>query len=133
MSDPVITVVMPIFNAERFLREAIESVLAQTFGDFELLAINDGSTDRSLDMLNELARRDSRIRVISRPNKGISATRNEGTKLGRGEFIAAIDADDISMPIRFETQVRFLREHPDHVAVGGRGDRGRFRLGDDFV
>lgn len=120
MSDPVISVVMPVFNAERFLTDAVESVLSQTFRDFELIAIDDGSTDRSLEILNGLSRRDARIRVISRPNKGISVTRNEGIEQARGEYIAATDADDVSMPIRFESQIRFLRNHPDHVAVGGQ-------------
>ncbi len=120
MTDPVVSIVMPVYNSERFLRDAVAGALAQTFDGFELIAIDDGSTDGSKAILDELAASDPRIRVISRPNMGISATRNEGTQLARGAFIAVMDSDDISLPNRLELHVTYLRAHPDSVAVGGR-------------
>src|SRR5215211_725311 len=99
---PKVSVVMTVFNAERYLREAIESVLNQTFGDFEFVIVDDGSTDRSLDILKEYAQRDPRIRLISRENKGIVASANEGIAVARGQYLARMDADDVSLPQRFE-------------------------------
>ncbi len=116
----LVSVTMPVYNAERYVAEAIESILGQTFGDFELIIINDGSTDDSKAVLDGLVMRDPRIRLTSRPNRGISATRNELLSLARGEFVAVLDADDIAMPDRLERQVQFLQTHPECVAVGSR-------------
>ncbi len=118
MSLPLISVHMPVYNAEPYVGEAVESILAQTCPDFEFIIINDGSTDRSLDILRRHADEDDRIRLVSRPNAGIGRTRNEALNLARGEFFAVMDADDVSLPQRFARQVEFLRSHPDHVAVG---------------
>lgn len=118
MSPPLISVVMPVYNAERYLREAVDSILAQTLRDFELIAVDDGSRDASRSILDDYARRDPRVRVISRPNTGIVGALNDGLAAARGEFIARMDADDWVTPNRFERQVAFLREHPDHVCVG---------------
>ena len=95
---PAITVLMPVFNGGRFIGEAIESILGQTFTDFELLVINDGSTDDSLAVIGEYAARDRRIRVVSRENRGLVATLNEGLGLARGAYLARMDCDDISLP-----------------------------------
>src|SRR3954469_1098404 len=114
---PAVSVIMPVYNARAYVAEAIDSVLAQTFGDFELILVDDGSTDGSLDILRGYEKRDPRVRVISRPNTGIVGALNDGLKLARGEFIARIDADDASLPNRFEKEIAFLRAHPDVVIV----------------
>lgn len=117
---PAVSVLMPVYNNEPHLTGAVESILDQTFDDFEFIIINDGSTDSSSATLNALARRDSRIRLYERPNTGYCRALNEGLGYVRGEFIARMDADDIAMPDRFERQVAYLRQHPDCVALGGR-------------
>jgi glycosyltransferase involved in cell wall biosynthesis len=109
---------MPVYNTERFVAQTTESVLAQTLRDFELIAIDDGSTDRSREILEGFARRDPRVRVVSRPNKGLVATLNEGLALARAPLVARIDADDLCDPRRFEKQVRALSDDPRLVAVG---------------
>lgn len=115
---PLISVCMPVYNAERFVAEAVTSVLGQTRRDFELLILDDGSTDGSLAILKRHAEADPRIRLTSRPNRGLAATLNELVDQARGEFIARMDSDDISLPERFERQVRYLQAHPDCLVVG---------------
>lgn len=117
---PKVSVVLPVFNAGDYLRSALNSILRQTYSDFELIAINDGSTDGSLQLLQEIAAQDSRVRVISRTNKGLVATLNEGVALAEGEFIARMDSDDIALPTRFAKQIDYLESHPECVAVGSR-------------
>jgi glycosyltransferase involved in cell wall biosynthesis len=119
-TPPVVSALMPVYNNEPHLGPAIESILAQTFGDFEFIIINDGSTDDSSTTLNRFLKQDSRIRLYERPNTGYCRALNEGLGYVRGEFIARMDADDIAMPDRFERQVAYLREHPECVALGGR-------------
>lgn len=118
MATPLVSVVMPVYNARAFVEAAVRSVLAQSFTDFELIAVDDGSTDDSLAVLGRLASEDRRVSVVSRPNTGIVGALNDGLAAARGEFIARMDADDVSLPQRFAEQVRFLREHPAVVAVG---------------
>ncbi|NUM54716.1 MAG: glycosyltransferase [Candidatus Hydrogenedentes bacterium] len=117
---PTISVITPVFNNAQYMREAFDSILNQTVGDFEYIVINDGSTDNSLDVLSEYAAKDSRFRIASHGNKGYIAALNEGLEVARAEFIARMDADDIALPDRFEKQVAFLRANPDCVVVGGR-------------
>jgi glycosyltransferase involved in cell wall biosynthesis len=117
---PLISVCMPVFNADRYVREATESILNQTFSDFEFIIIDDGSTDDSHQILEELARRDSRIRLVSRPNTGYTVALNEALALARAPYIARMDADDVSMPDRFEKQIKYLQANPDCVLVGSR-------------
>ena len=119
-SPPTVSVCLPVYNAERYVRQAVDSVLAQTFADFELIVIDDGSTDGSRGILEELARGDSRIRLVSRPNTGYTRALNEALSLARGTFIARMDADDVSLPDRFQLQVDYLRGHPDCVLLGSR-------------
>jgi glycosyltransferase involved in cell wall biosynthesis len=119
-TEPTVSVLMPVRNAQRYLKEAVESVLGQTYEDFEFLIIDDGSTDRSLRILKRYAARQPRIRLTSRPNKGIAATLNELIDQARGEFIARMDADDVSLPERFQHQADYLRAHPECVLVGCR-------------
>src|SRR3954464_7344480 len=118
MSAPVVTVLMPLYNAERFVAQTLDAILAQTFGDFEFLIINDGSSDRSLQILQDFARRDPRVRLGSRPNTGYVVALNEGLGLARGEFVARIDADDLADPRRIELQVARMRAEPQLVALG---------------
>jgi len=124
MSDhpPTISVLMPVYNAQRYVAEAVESILNQTFGDFEFLIVDDGSRDRSLKILQHYAKRDDRIHLISRPNTGLVVALNELLSLAQGEFIARMDADDVAMPARFADQIEFLRHHPQVVCVGGAQD-----------
>ena len=117
---PPISVCMPVYNAEAYLADAAGSVLAQTCGDFEFIIIDDGSDDGSLEILQELARSDNRIRLISRPNTGYARALNESLEYARGEFVARMDADDISMPQRFEKQLAYLRRNPSCAVVGSR-------------
>lgn len=115
-----VSVVMPVYNGERFLQEAIESILDQTFKDFEFLIINDGSTDQSEEIIRKYAQIDERINlIINTKNLGIAEATNVGIAHVRGEYIALMDQDDISMPERLEKQVVFLDTHPEICAVGG--------------
>jgi glycosyltransferase involved in cell wall biosynthesis len=116
---PSVSVIMPVCNCQRYLQEAVNSILAQTFGDFEFLIVDDGSTDGSLAILRKMAQRESRIRVISRANTGQTKALIELVNEARGEFIARMDADDCSLPDRFEHQLAFLGTHPQVVALGG--------------
>lgn len=109
---------MPVYNAERYLVEAIESLLSQSRPDFEILAHDDGSSDRSFAILQAYAERDIRVRVSSDVNRGIVGTLNALLSTARGEYLARMDADDISLPHRFERQVDYLDSHPDCVVVG---------------
>lgn len=118
MSTPPLSVVVPVYNAGRYLESALASVLAQSFHDFELVAVDDGSTDESPHILDFIASRDPRLRVIRRPNTGIVGALNDGLSAARGEFVARMDADDLCLPDRFEKQVSFLRGQPDCVCVG---------------
>jgi len=119
---PKISVILPVYNAGKFIEEAVNSILTQTFTDFELIIINDGSTDNSLTLLERLATKDQRIVLVSRENKGLIATLNEAITLAKGDFIARMDADDIALPQRFEKQYMHLVQHSD-VAVLGTGYR----------
>ncbi|MBS1616221.1 MAG: glycosyltransferase [Bacteroidetes bacterium] len=114
--NPALTVLMPAFNAGAYIREAIESVLSQSFEDFEFLIIDDGSKDDSLRIIQSF--QDPRIRVISRANKGLIASLNEGIGLARSGLIARHDADDICLPQRLEKQYSFLQQHPKYLLVG---------------
>jgi glycosyltransferase involved in cell wall biosynthesis len=117
---PLISVCMPVYNAAAYLAEAVESILGQTLADFEFLILDDGSTDGSLRVLRRYARHDPRIRLSSRPHRGVAASLNDLVDQARGEFLARMDADDISLPGRFARQVEYLRAHPECVLVGCR-------------
>ncbi len=121
-SNPVprVSVLMPVYNAQRYLAQAVESVLAQTWRDFELIVINDGSTDESEAMLRRYAAADSRVRLVSRPNTGYVVALNEMIGLARGDLLARMDADDVCLPARFERQVAYMDQHPECAACGCR-------------
>lgn len=108
---PTISVVMSVYNGGSFLRESVESILHQTYKDFEFIIINDGSSDNSSEILHNFANMDSRIRLIERSNRGQTASLNEGILLANGEWIARMDADDISHPQRFAIQLAQLAKH----------------------
>ena len=108
---------MPVYNGERYLRQAVASVLAQTFEAFELIVIDDASVDRTPEILASFA--DSRIRVLRNvQNLGIVGSLNRGMSAARGRYIARMDADDLCLPTRFVRQMDFLERHPDIVLVG---------------
>lgn len=118
---PVVSVVMPVFNAAVFLKEAIESILSQSLHALELIVVDDASTDGSKEMALRYAGKDERVRLISHPvNKGNYPSRNEGMEMARGEFIAVMDSDDVAVPSRLEKQIEFLRSHPDYVLIGSQ-------------
>ena len=111
---------MPTYNPGRYVSEAIESILAQTFTDFEFLISDAGSTDGSAEVMRRYADSDQRIRLIIRPKAGIVRALNELIAVAQGDLIARMDADDIALPVRFERQVAYLNEHPECVLVGSR-------------
>lgn len=117
-AEPTVSVLLPVYNDEPFLRAALDSVLTQTWTDFELIAVDDGSTDGSSEILAEAARRDPRVRVQHRPNGGIISALNDAIGVARGRYLARMDGDDLSEPTRFARQVEFLDAHPEVVAVG---------------
>ncbi|HRK34140.1 MAG TPA: glycosyltransferase [Candidatus Hydrogenedentes bacterium] len=117
---PAISVITPVYNNASYLPEALDSILGQTFSDFEFILVNDGSTDNSLEVLETYARRDPRIRISSRENRGYISALNEGLAMARSEFIARMDADDVALPGRFEKQMNYMNAHPECVVVGGR-------------
>lgn len=117
MEIPILSVVLLVYNGEKYLREAIDSVLNQTFRDFELIIVNDGSTDDSLKIINSFD--DKRIRIINNTrNKGIPICRNLGIKEAKGEYLAWTDCDDINLPTRFEKQINFLHKNKDYGGCG---------------
>lgn len=117
MSTPLVTVLMAVYNGERFLREAIDSILTQTFSHFEFIIIDDASTDNSRQLAQSY--RDPRIRVVSNPrNLRLAGSLNQGISLARGKYIARMDADDLSLPHRLERQVAFMESHND-IGISG--------------
>lgn len=113
---PRISVVMPVHNGEDYIEPAVDSVLNQTFSDFELIVVDDGSSDRTVERLQKYP--DSRLRIYQQLPQGLAPALNQGLRLCQGEFVARMDADDICLPKRFERQVTFLEAHPEVVAVG---------------
>ena len=121
MSENLISVVIPAFNADRFVESAVRSIMNQTETDLEIIVVNDASTDRTADILSDLKNEDKRILVITRPaNGGITAALNDGLGVARGQFIARMDADDIALPDRLERQLEFLKLHPK-IGLCGTG------------
>jgi len=117
-SPPSISVVMPAFNAEDFIGTAIKSILGQDYRDFELIVVDDGSTDKTTRIAEDFQKRDPRISVLRQKNAGQAAANNAGIGVARGEFIARMDADDVALSNRLTTQLRYLSENPDTVVVG---------------
>lgn len=115
--QPELSVIMPIYNGDKFLTEAIESVLCQTFTNFEFIIIEDGSTDRTFQTLKKID--DERVRIIRHPkNHGLVSSLNEGVSQAKGKFIARMDADDISLPNRFKIQLSYLKKYSEVGVIG---------------
>jgi glycosyltransferase involved in cell wall biosynthesis len=117
---PRVTVLMPAYNAAAYIREAVDSVLQQSFTDFELLIINDGSTDTTFDILKTYT--DPRIRIETQDNLGLVKTLNKGLQLARAKWVARFDADDVCYPERLQEQIDFLEQHPDYILIGSEAD-----------
>ncbi len=116
---PKVSVIMPVYNGEKYLREAVDSILSQTLADFELIIIDDGSTDKTAEIVNSY--QDARVIYIKNENNlGISRSLNRGLELAQGEYIARMDADDISLPTRLEKQIDYMERHPQIVVCGTR-------------
>lgn len=118
--NPQISVVMPIYNGEKYIKESIESILNQELKDFELIIINDGSTDRTEEIVKEYEEKDNRIKLIQNRNqKGLPGALNTGLAATRGCYIARADADDINRPYRLKMEYEFLEAHPQIHIIGG--------------
>lgn len=118
---PLVSVIMPVYNAGEYLVEALDSVFAQTYQNIEVIAINDGSTDKSLQILRKYAKNETRLKAITyKRNKGVGAAANKGVAAAKGDYIARMDADDIIPPDRIKKQVKYLLENPNVVVVGGQ-------------
>lgn len=115
-TPPQVSVIMAVFNGEAFVQDAIDSILKQSFTAFELIIINDGSTDGTAAILDNQS--DPRIRVVHQENRGLPRSLNRGIEIARGEYIARMDADDISLPERFAHQVTYLDSHPECGLIG---------------
>ena len=118
MNNPLVSVVLPVYNGSKFLRESIDSVLDQDFSDFELIIINDGSVDESLSIIRSYA--DKRLVIVDQKNSGLAKSLNKGVALARGKYIVRQDQDDISLPDRIGLQVAYLDANPDCALVGTR-------------
>jgi hypothetical protein len=117
--QPVVSVVMPVRDAERFLGEAIESILSQTFRDFEFIVADFGSTDKSREIACRYARKDSRVKLHEVPPCNLAQARNAGCSFAQGRYIAVMDADDVCLPDRLKWEVEFLEGNPSIGVVGG--------------
>lgn len=115
---PRVSVVMPVFNGARYIDSAIESILGQTYGDFEYIIVDDGSSDGTGELVEKWGGRDSRIRFLKGQHAGVTVALNQGLADASGEFVARMDADDVALPRRFENQVKYLDNSPNVVAVG---------------
>jgi len=118
MSRPLVSVLIPCYNVEKYVEESVNSILNQTYTNLEVIAINDCSTDKTGELLDKLASKDARITVVTNEeNLKLIRTLNKGIALCKGEYIARMDADDISLPTRIEKEVDFLERHSDHDIV----------------
>lgn len=117
--DPLISIVMPVYNAEKYVARAVASIIEQSSRDWELICVNDGSTDQSRHILEWFAQQDNRIRVIHQDNTGIVGALNGGCAIARAPLICRMDADDIALPDRLQIQSQYMRRNPKCTAVGG--------------
>jgi glycosyltransferase involved in cell wall biosynthesis len=119
MNEPIVSVVMVVCNVERFLAESMESILQQTFTNFEFIVVDFGSSDKSKQIVSNYAALDHRIRLHEIPHRGLAEARNAAFSLARGQYIAIMDADDVALPERLRWEVEFLEAHPEVGLVGG--------------
>jgi glycosyltransferase involved in cell wall biosynthesis len=117
MNTPLLSIVMPVYNTEKFIKETINSLLNQTFKDFELLIVDDASTDNSIEIIKSFI--DERIKIFTNDkNRGIVYSRNRGNSLACGKYIAPFDADDIALPDKFEKQITYMEKHTEFGMIG---------------
>jgi glycosyltransferase involved in cell wall biosynthesis len=114
----LVSVILPVHNGARFLAEAMQSVLDQTYGAFELIVVDDGSTDATGEIVTRFMRQDERVRLIRQPNQGVSVARNTALEAARAEWIACLDHDDVMLAHRLERQLAFVEAHPEVKAFG---------------
>jgi glycosyltransferase involved in cell wall biosynthesis len=117
---PLISVLISVYNGESFIQESINSILNQSFKNFELIIVNDGSTDNTLNILNSFS--DERIVIHNQNNTGLSVALNNGLRLAKGKYIARLDADDFALPNRLQLQYDFMESNPNYVLCGGFAD-----------
>jgi glycosyltransferase involved in cell wall biosynthesis len=117
-TSPKISVLMSVYNGEKWLHDSIESILNQTISDYEFIIVNDGSIDNSLEIIKNYQKKDNRIIIVDKKNTGLADSLNQGIKIARGEWIARIDADDISIPTRLELQYEYTHKISDVIFVG---------------
>jgi glycosyltransferase involved in cell wall biosynthesis len=115
---PLVSVLMPVYNGAKYLRESIQSILGQTFGDFELVIVDDGSTDDTPSVIQEFSRKDARVRAHRQNNQGHVGALITGLEKVRGTYVARMDGDDVSLPARLAAQVSYLESHPDVGVLG---------------
>jgi len=118
IDTPLVSVIMSVYNSEKHLQESVNSILNQTYTNFEFVIINDGSNDNCLDILLEYLKKNNRILIIDQENIGLTKSLNRGIQLARGKYIARQDADDKSLPERLEKQVQFLEANADYFLIG---------------
>lgn len=116
--NPLVSVIFPVYNSEKFLTEALSSIIEQLYTNIEIIIINDGSTDNSLEIIKSFQKRDHRIKIISRENKGLVSSLNEGISNAEGDYIARMDADDISTPDRIYKQLNYILANPSIDILG---------------
>jgi len=119
ISSVKISIVMPVYNAELYLKESIDSILRQTYSNFEFIIVNDGSTDKSQDIINHYAAIDSRIIAIEQPNQGVVAAANRAISMAKGNYISRADADDVSFDHKIEDLVECAKNNPKAVVICG--------------
>ena len=117
--QPLLTVIMPVYNVEKYLSKALESMLVQTFTDWELIAVDDGSTDNSGKILDDYAARDARIKAIYQVNGGATSARKTALKLSRGQYVTFFDSDDWIEPDMYERLLRYMQAEKLDIVVGG--------------
>jgi glycosyltransferase involved in cell wall biosynthesis len=116
LKNPKVSVILAVFNGEDYIKDAIDSILRQTYSNFELIIIDDGSKDNTVNIIKDLI--DPRIKLIEQENRGLAASLNRAIEISSGKFIARQDHDDLSLPTRLEKQVRFLEENPEYAILG---------------
>lgn len=116
---PFLSIIVPVYNVESYLRDSLNSLLNQTFPDYEVICVNDGSTDNSLNILEEFSKKDARIKVISQENKGLSATRNVGIRNSTGKYISFLDSDDFLKPNAYAKIYSVILENDVDTIISG--------------